>query len=131
MYGNEKEVGETVKESGIDRSAIFISKNDILCRCSLLIIDIWVGSASKVPARNTTYDTCTKVINNSLRLIDTGKYFAHKRPVLCDTHSPAADYLDLYLIHSPPRGKGARLTMWKALVDAKKDGKLKDIGVSN
>lgn len=42
-----------------------------------------------------------------------------------------ADYLDLYLIHSPPRGTKLRIDTWRALVDAKKAGKVRDIGVSN
>jgi diketogulonate reductase-like aldo/keto reductase len=41
------------------------------------------------------------------------------------------DYLDLYLIHSPYGGKTVRLDAWKALLAAKKEGKLKSVGVSN
>ncbi len=41
------------------------------------------------------------------------------------------DYFDLYLIHSPLSGKEVRLETWRALVDAKKAGKIKSIGVSN
>ncbi|OBZ66561.1 Glyoxal reductase [Grifola frondosa] len=41
------------------------------------------------------------------------------------------DYLDLYLIHSPLSGKEKRLETWRALVDAKKAGKIRTIGVSN
>ena len=43
----------------------------------------------------------------------------------------AADYLDLYLIHSPLSGKEKRLETWRALVECKKAGKLRTIGVSN
>ncbi|KAI0339406.1 Aldo/keto reductase [Trametopsis cervina] len=92
MYRNEKEVGETIRESGIDRSKLFVT--------------------SKVPSDHFTYERASKTIDNSLK--ETG-----------------LDYLDLYLIHSPPRGKEKRLNMWRALVDAKKAGKLRDIGVSN
>ena len=42
-----------------------------------------------------------------------------------------ADYFDLYLIHSPLPGKEKRLQTWRALIDAKKAGKIKSIGVSN
>jgi diketogulonate reductase-like aldo/keto reductase len=45
--------------------------------------------------------------------------------------SSVSDYLDLYLIHSPPSGTDLRIETYKALVDAKKAGKLRDIGVSN
>ncbi|EIW62563.1 Aldo/keto reductase [Trametes versicolor FP-101664 SS1] len=41
------------------------------------------------------------------------------------------EYFDLYLIHSPLSGKEVRLETWRALVDAKKAGKIKSIGVSN
>jgi 2,5-diketo-D-gluconate reductase A len=40
------------------------------------------------------------------------------------------DYLDLYLIHSP-HAKGKRLDQWRALVDLKESGRVKQIGVSN
>ncbi|KAL6309362.1 Aldo/keto reductase [Sparassis latifolia] len=41
------------------------------------------------------------------------------------------DYLDLFLIHAPLSGKEKRLETWRALVDCKKAGKLRTIGVSN
>ncbi|KAN0126786.1 NADP-dependent oxidoreductase domain containing protein [Russula decolorans] len=41
------------------------------------------------------------------------------------------DHLDLYLIHSAYGGKTIRLEAWKALLAAKKAGKLKSVGVSN
>lgn len=41
------------------------------------------------------------------------------------------NYWDLFLIHSPNPGKEKRLETWRALVDAKKQGKIKSIGVSN
>ncbi|KAH9965877.1 Aldo/keto reductase [Russula dissimulans] len=41
------------------------------------------------------------------------------------------DYLDLYLIHSAYGGKTARIDAWKALLSAKKAGKLRSVGVSN
>ncbi|KAI0694519.1 Aldo/keto reductase [Cytidiella melzeri] len=40
-------------------------------------------------------------------------------------------YVDLYLIHSPHGGKESRLKIWKALLDAKAQGKIRDVGVSN
>ncbi|KAH8102048.1 Aldo/keto reductase [Cristinia sonorae] len=41
------------------------------------------------------------------------------------------DYIDLYLIHSPPRGKDARLKLWREILAAKKAGKIRSAGVSN
>lgn len=41
------------------------------------------------------------------------------------------DYFDLYLLHSPIGGPEMRTDLWRALVDAKKRGLVKSIGVSN
>ncbi|KAI0744923.1 Aldo/keto reductase [Earliella scabrosa] len=41
------------------------------------------------------------------------------------------DYIDLMLLHSPLSGKDARLSAWKALIEARNQGKLRTIGVSN
>lgn len=40
-------------------------------------------------------------------------------------------YIDLFLIHSPNAGPEKRKNMWLALERAKKEGKVRDIGVSN
>ncbi|KAF2015876.1 Aldo/keto reductase [Aaosphaeria arxii CBS 175.79] len=40
-------------------------------------------------------------------------------------------YVDLFLIHSPNGGAEARKLMWLALEKAKKEGRVRDIGVSN
>jgi len=40
-------------------------------------------------------------------------------------------YVDLFLIHSPNFGAGARKLMWQALEKLKSEGKTRDIGVSN
>ncbi|KAF8160765.1 NADP-dependent oxidoreductase domain-containing protein [Crassisporium funariophilum] len=41
------------------------------------------------------------------------------------------DYVDLFLIHDPLSGKDRRLATYKALVEAKKAGKIRTVGVSN
>jgi len=41
------------------------------------------------------------------------------------------DYIDLFLIHDPLSGKQRRLETWRALLEAKKAGKLRTVGVSN
>lgn len=41
------------------------------------------------------------------------------------------EYIDLYLLHAPYGGKKGRLGAWRALVEARRDGKVKSIGVSN
>ncbi len=41
------------------------------------------------------------------------------------------NYIDLMLIHSAMSDKQHRLDTWRALIEAKKQGKLRAIGVSN
>jgi len=41
------------------------------------------------------------------------------------------DYIDLFLIHDPLSGPQKRIETWRALIDAKKAGKIRSIGVSN
>ncbi|KAK9423815.1 putative NADP-dependent oxidoreductase domain-containing protein [Seiridium unicorne] len=41
------------------------------------------------------------------------------------------DYIDLYLIHSPYGGSATRKGVWKALVEAVDEGKIRSIGISN
>lgn len=40
-------------------------------------------------------------------------------------------YIDLYLIHTPEGGPTARRESWEAMCAARKEGKLKSIGISN
>lgn len=39
-------------------------------------------------------------------------------------------YIDLYLIHGPIGGRTARLESWRAICEAHKSGKLRNIGIS-
>ncbi|HVJ91037.1 MAG TPA: aldo/keto reductase [Labilithrix sp.] len=41
------------------------------------------------------------------------------------------DYLDLYLIHWPSPKRGLYVETWKALIELKKEGRVRSIGVSN
>jgi len=41
------------------------------------------------------------------------------------------DYIDLFLIHDPLSGTERRLATYRALQDAKKEGKIRSVGVSN
>lgn len=41
------------------------------------------------------------------------------------------EYFDLYLLHAPSGGVQLREQLWRALIDAKKAGLVKSIGVSN
>ena len=41
------------------------------------------------------------------------------------------DYIDLYLIHDPFKGKDLRLETYRALLDAQRARKVRTVGVSN
>ena len=65
---------------------------------------------SKLHPENHGYETAKENIRESVKKLDIGA-------------------IDLYLIHSPRTGK--ILETWKAIVELKKEGLLKSIGVSN
>lgn len=64
---------------------------------------------SKLWLQDYGYEAAKKGIEDSLRKLDT-------------------DYIDLYLLHQP---YGDVVGAWKALEEAKKEGKIRSIGVSN
>lgn len=68
--------------------------------------------ASKLPGRYHDYDLAVEAIQESL-------YRAN------------LDYYDLYLIHWPNPKQGKFVEAWQALIDAKKWGLVRSIGVSN
>ncbi len=101
-YRNESEIGEAIKELSLKREEIWIT--------------------SKIPAEIKNYKDAKKAIDESLERL-------------------GVDYLDLMLIHAPkpwalmllpgPRFHKGNLEVWRAMTEAKKEGKIKNIGVSN
>lgn len=102
-YGNEEGIGKAIKESGLSREEIFIT--------------------SKIPAEIKNYDDAKKIINNSLKNLDTS-------------------YIDLMLIHAPKPWEELfsgsdknyfeeNLAVWKAMEEAVDRGLIRSIGVSN
>lgn len=100
-YENEEGIGEAIEAMGIDRSDIYIT--------------------SKVKAEIKNYQDAKASIDESLKKLRT-------------------PYIDLMLIHCPQpwneygqsyRYEKENLEVWKALVEAYDEGKLKAIGVSN
>ena len=67
---------------------------------------------TKVRNEDQGHDTALAAVANSLKLLDT-------------------DYLDLCLIHWPSPWRGKYVETWQALVDLKRQGKIRSIGVSN
>ncbi|EIW53073.1 Aldo/keto reductase [Trametes versicolor FP-101664 SS1] len=92
VYGNEVEVGQAVRDSGIPREDIFVT--------------------SKILHTEHEYERTLAAVDESLKRF-------------------GFDYLDLFLVHTPLSGKARRLETYRALLDAKKAGKLRSVGVSN
>jgi len=104
-YENEQEIGDTLQKYKIDRKYLWIT--------------------SKIPAEVKSFDGAKREIEESLRRLQ-------------------CDYLDLMLIHAPKpwsemgdnakfpyRYEKENLEVWRALEEAQKEGKIKNIGVSN
>ena len=91
-YGNEEEVGEAIRRSGVDRDEL------VVC--------------SKIPGRHHGYDDAGASIRGSLQRL-------------------GLDRLDLHLIHWPNPRVGRYREAWRALVDAREQGLVTSIGVSN
>ncbi|HSI68540.1 MAG TPA: aldo/keto reductase, partial [Planococcus sp. (in: firmicutes)] len=72
--------------------------------------ELWV--TSKLPGRYHTYDKAMVAIQESL-------------------YRSNLDYFDLYLIHWPLPNENVYVEAWQALIDAKKWGLVRSIGVSN
>ena len=89
MYGNEREVGQAVAESGIPRTEIFVT--------------------TKLPQGNAGRERQT--LEESLVAL-------------------GFDYVDLWLIHWPPRGR-ARPDVWEQLLALQAEGLAREVGVSN
>ncbi|MGI4894900.1 MAG: aldo/keto reductase [Janthinobacterium lividum] len=94
MYGNEKEVGQGVRDAGIARD------------------DVWI--TSKLNNGFHEPDAARRAIDDSLAALET-------------------DYIDLFLIHwpLPTLYDGDYVSTWKVLEEARADGRLRSIGVSN
>ncbi|WP_348519468.1 aldo/keto reductase [Bifidobacterium sp. ESL0775] len=67
---------------------------------------------SKLPGRHHAYDEARICIEESVNRM-------------------GLDYIDLYLIHWPNPSQGQYVEAWRALVDAQRQGIVKQIGVSN
>ncbi|GAA2150667.1 aldo/keto reductase [Nocardioides koreensis] len=91
-YGNEREVGEAIRRSGLPRDEFRV--------------------ASKIPGRHHGYDDAVASVRGSLERL-------------------GLDHLDLQLVHWPNPSVGKYAEAWRALVDLRKEGLVRSIGVSN
>jgi 2,5-diketo-D-gluconate reductase A len=101
-YENESGVG-----AGIEQAL----ESEGLARGGLFVTTkLWSGNPAWGQAAKTTESTVASLDESLLRL--------------------GLDYVDLYLIHAPFE-RGARLAQWRGLVELKRQGKARAIGVSN
>jgi len=90
LYGNERGVGQAIKESGVPRKEIFVT--------------------SKIWNSDQGYANTLRAFDVSMKLL-------------------GFEYLDLYLVHWPVKGK--YIETWKALEQIHAEGRVRAIGVSN
>ena len=102
VYKNEEAVGVGLKRAITELN---LNREDIFVTTKL-----WPGGLIKVD-RIRNYVGSIKSFEKSLLKL-------------------GLDYIDLYLIHSP-HAKNKRIEQWQALIDIKKQEKVKHIGVSN
>lgn len=104
VYGNQKEIGQAIKDSGVDRTQLFIT--------------------SKIPAEWKSYEASIKAIDESLEQLGVD-YID-----LMLIHAPRP-WSEMFERPIGNRYYEENAEMWRALEDAYKAGKLKAIGVSN
>ncbi len=90
IYGNERDVGIAVRESGVPRKEVVVTTK------------LWNSDQG--------YESAIHACQQSLRELNL-------------------DYVDLYLIHWPASSR--RGESWRALVELRKEGLCRSIGVSN
>lgn len=81
-------------------------------------------------ASNTTGLTREDIFFTS-KLASNASYEVARRSIKQSVQTCGLGYIDLFLLHSPYGGKAARLSSWRAVEDAIKDGEVRIGGVSN
>lgn len=92
IYGNEKGVGEGLRDAGTPREQVFLTTK------------IWNADQG--------LEAATAALDASLERL-------------------SVDYVDLLLIHWPTPSQDRYVDTWRALINARRDGKARSIGVSN
>jgi diketogulonate reductase-like aldo/keto reductase len=91
-YRNEPQVGTALRDSGLDRSEVYIT--------------------TKCWNEQQGYEEARRALDKSLGRLET-------------------HYLDLYLIHWPVPAHDRYVETWKAFIEARDEGLVRTIGVSN
>ena len=91
-YGNEAEVGEALRRSGLPRDEVRLT--------------------TKIPGRHHAHDLAIRSLRDSAAAL-------------------RVERIDLALIHWPNPSQDLYAQAWQALVDARRDGLVESIGVSN
>jgi diketogulonate reductase-like aldo/keto reductase len=91
-YENEREVGEAVRRSGVDRDDLLVT--------------------TKIPGRQHGRQEAIDSVKGSLGML-------------------GLDRIDLHLIHWPNPSVGRYVDTWRGLIEARDEGLVRSIGVSN
>ena len=102
-YGNEKEVAQGIKESGVSREEIYIT--------------------TKIPAEIKSYEGAKQSIEDSLRYLDTD--YIDLMLIHCPQPWDVFNEPDAYKYYDE------NIAVWRAMEEAYEAGKLKAIGISN
>ncbi|EXJ77920.1 alcohol dehydrogenase (NADP+) [Capronia epimyces CBS 606.96] len=106
---------------GIDSAQMYRNEKE----CGQAILSFLDDKAS-----NTTGLTREDIFFTS-KLASNASYEVARRSIKQSVQTSGLGYIDLFLLHSPYGGKSARLSSWRAVEDAIKDGEVKIGGVSN
>lgn len=111
LYGNEAETGEAVRSfcSGPGTKTSTPHDDD---KHGKGVSREQIFITSKVWDSSHGYEAALKSVDKSLK-------------------TAGLEYFDLFLLHSPNPGKQKRLEAYRALLQARKEGKIRSVGVSN
>lgn len=106
---------------GIDSAQMYRNEQE----CGRAILDfIKDSSKNRTGLQREDIHFTTKLMTNA-------RYETARKSIKNSVKASGLGYIDLFLLHSPYGGKAARLSSWKAIENAVKDGEVKMGGVSN
>ena len=138
LYENEALVGRAVRRSGVHREALFLSSK----------VGHWCTSPppaallSQLPPQYRNLGALYPTSRGTVaRAVCVGGAAETRLALLASLRRLEVSYLDLYLLHWPltdaayelhdPAHAAVRLDAWRALVELKREGLVRAIGVSN